>query len=338
MARSLPFLTFGQSYAELGYGRNASHYCFDTAIHRAILSDSAAITSRVGSLVESGDMTQLRQRAQGGSAILQANDNGNGYWVSDTNTAGPLLTATVDAISGYAIKPKLAVWSHGEADAQSSALNVANVSSAVTATMFPSIRNACKPSSPNDLFIFVDMLGFRYAADQERENALRDMMLNIVSSGVNVFRGSEKYAVELDSTFHPTQTGYQQLGAHTGRKAAHFLSTGNQLAGPRISSAVRSGNSVSVNINVPVGGTLVKPEHPAHFCLYDAGGVRMPYSASWSGNTLNLRCPSQPASLRYPAREERFDVGRIVRLSNPSDPIYSGEIGLPLESSLPITL
>lgn len=337
MARSLPFLTFGQSYVEQGYGRNASLSPFNVALRRAISSSAAAISTRLGVTVAADDMTQLRQRGVGGSAILQANDNGNGHWVTDAYAAGSLLTTAVAAIGTYADKPQFAIWSHGEADAQSSSLNVANVQTAITTRLFPDIRNACDSGAPNSVLIFADILGFRYIADQDRENALRDMMLNVISAGTNVFRGAEKYAVELDSTFHPTQIGYQTLGAQTGRKVAELIATGNILEAPSIATASRSGTSVTVNISVPSGKTLVKPEHPAHFGLYDAGGVRLPYAASWSGDSVTLTCPSVPVSLRYPARETSFDASRIVRLSNPTDAIFPGEPGLPLQSRLPIT-
>ncbi|MCV2448897.1 hypothetical protein [Paracoccus sp. DMF] len=336
MPRTLPFLTFGQSYVEQGYGRNASLSPFNVALRRAIATSAAAISTRLGVTVAAGDMTQLRQRGIGGSAILQANDGGNGYWVANGNSAGPLLTAAVAAIGTYADKPQFAIWSHGEADAQSSSLNVANVQTAITTRLFPDIRSACDSGAPNSVLIFVDILGFRYIADQDRENALRDMMLNVISSQTNVFRGSEKYAVELDSTFHPTQIGYQTLGAHTGRRVAELIATGNVLEAPAIATAGRSGTSVTININVPSGKTLVKPVHPAHFGLYDAGGVRLPYSASWSGDSVTLTCPSVPVSLRYPDREVFFDASRIVRLADPADPIFPGEPGLPLQSRLPI--
>lgn len=32
------------------------------------------------------------------------------------------------------------------------------------------------------------------------------------------------------------------------------------------------------------------------------------------------------------------DIGRIVRLTNPTDPLYTGEPGLLLESAKPLTL
>ena len=340
MARSVHFLTFGQSYAELGYGRSFSYWPFAVAMRRMIDSAPAALSSALGVTVAAGDMTQLRQVAVGGSAIREEFANGNGYWVTNGNGNGPLLTSAVNAIAGYAVKPQFAIWSHGERDAQfvNTQTDVDNVRSAVVNRLFPGIRAALNSGAPLGVRIFVDMLGFRYVADEARENMMRDMMIGVINDQPNVMRGAEKYAIELDSTFHPTQIGYQTLGAHTGRRIAAQLATGSNLEAPSIASASCSGNNVTVNINVPSGGALVKPADPGHFGLYDAGGSRLSYTASWSGDSVTLTCPSQPATLRYPAREARFDASRIIRLSDPADPIFPGEPGLPLQSRLPISL
>ena len=338
MARiSLP-LTFGQSYAAQGYGNRWSAYAFAVAMRRAIATDAAAITSRLGVTVSAADLTQLHQVAVNGSAIRQANADGNDWWVNNDGSASALLNSVVAAMAGYGARPRIAVWSHGERDAQyvADAAAVALVKSAVTNRLFPDIRAAMIPGNPTGARIWVDMLGFRIVGDEDRENMLRDMIVEIITETQGVFRGAEKYAAELDATLHPTQAGYQMLGAHTGRRVAHFLVTGNQLEAPTISGASRSGNTVTVNIAVPSGGTLVKPAHPGHFGLYNAGGAKMPYSAMWAGDTLTLTTPNQAVSLRYPARENNFDASRIIRLADPNDPIYPGEPGLPLQSRLPI--
>lgn len=340
MPRSVHFLTFGQSYAEQGYGRGQSYGPFAIALRRAIATSASAIGTRLGITVAADDMVQLRQIAVGGSAIRQANDGGTGWWVQNNNNRGSLLTPALAVINAYPVKPQFALWSHGERDAQvaTTQAEIDAVQTAITSRLFPDIRAALNASAPNSVRIFVDLLGFRYLADQDRENGLRDMMLSLLGSQPSLYRGAEKYAIELDSTFHPTERGYLTLGAHAGRQVAAVLATGVELEAPGISTATRSGNRVDVTISVPAGKTLVKPAMPSHFGVYDAGGVRMAYRASWAGNVLSLTTPNAPARLRYPAREAVFDASRIVRLSDPVDPLFLNEPGIPLQSRLPITL
>lgn len=182
--------------------------------------------------------------------------------------------------------------------------------------------------------VFCDMPGPRYAAQLGSEWLIRNELIALVDGTVpSLYRGAEKYALALDATVHPTETGYRQMGAHTGRKVAHWLRTGEELRGPQIGTVTRAGNVVSVPILTPSGQTLIKPLAPRHFGLVNTAGQAVAISAmSWSGDTLRLTAASTPAKLRYPVAAP-VDVSQIIRLSAPGDPLYPDEPGLVLEST-----
>lgn len=338
LARPIHFVIFGQSYGRAGYEYQPAYGAFCQAIKNSILTDAATIATNTGLTVGANDLLQRRNHATDGSAVLAANAGSAGYWVeNDLVTPGSLLSAAVTAISGYATAPILGVYSHGEQDvlALASQAAAANVGTAIEDVILPDIRGAMNAVTPTDVPIWLDLLGPRYNGDDLAEYWVRDEMLAIIAAGTNLFKGAEKYALQLDSTTHPTPLGYAQMGAHTGRKVANWLVNGATLAGPSITSPLRSGNTVTVTISVPAGKTLVKPTSPDFFGLFDANDNEIEILGfSWSGNDLTITGASSPAKVRYPVKTgvQNVDINNIIRLSSPSDPIFTGEPGLVLES------
>lgn len=336
----------GQSYGQEGYDRTPAYAAFQEAIRRAIVSDAAGIQASIGGspTLAAGHIFQRRGYAVDGSAVLEPHKGAStNYWLeSDGTTAGPRLTAAVDAITVLAQKPLIFMHSHGEQDAGFTATSaIANDVAAGMLEIYSQVRAVAGSSS---LPVFVDLIGPRFAAQEFNEYRLRDAMVAMIAGASRVYRGAEKYALLLDKTTHPsTDFGYACLGAWTGRKVAAWLldtMTTNPAPGPSISSAVRTGNSVAVTIATPAGGSLVKPATPDFFGLFDASDNRIPVTGySWSGDTLTITGATQPARFRYPARiDGAANVANVVRLANPSDPLFAGEPGLPLESAPTVVL
>lgn len=340
ITRPLFSIVVGQSYGRAGYSARAAYTMFSRAVSRAIDASAAAILAESGVTVAPGDLLLWRNRAVDGSAIIAANAGSPGYWVeNDTTTAGPLLTATLAAIAGYSpTKPHFVLYSHGEQDA-TSLVSVAvadDMKTALTGKLWPSIRSAINSGAPTDVPIFVDMPGPRYAVDELDEYTVRDRLIDAVNEGTNIFWGIEKYALPLDATTHPSSdVGYRQQGAHAGRKVAAWLVDHDSVPrGPSITGVSRSGNRLTVAISVPAGKTLVKPAAPIFFGAWN-GSTKLSLSGfSWSGNDLSFDCSGTPTTFRYPARTGNriVDLTSIVRLTDPSDPLYTDEIGFPLES------
>lgn len=337
-SRSRAFATIGQSYAEQGYDRTPCYSSFMEAVRRVISTDAATIQSNIGGTptLEDGHIFQRRKYAVGGSAVLAANTGSSGnYWVEDDGvTSGPRLTTAVDGITALTQKPIIFVYSQGEQDALfvTTSLEANDVSDAMFDAIITDVRTAAGSSS---LPVFVDMLGPRYSGSEFGEYLLRDAMIDMVDDNSNVFRGAEKYAAILDNTTHPTTDfGYARLGAWSGRKVATWLVDGTPEGGPSISGVVRSGNDVEFTITVPDGKTLVKPDSPDFFGLFDGDDNRIAITDfSWGGDNLTVTGETQPSFVRYPARKGgSVDIENVVRLSDPEEPIFDGEVGYPLES------
>lgn len=345
LVRSRHFLVVGQSYGREGYQHGGSYGPFMSAIRDAISADPATIQSRIGGspTIADGQLFQLLNRAVDGSAVLQQNDGGSGYWVeNDLITDGPLLASAISAIGADTTGHSCIVYSHGEQDSAnlSTASEATNVATAML-HLLTELRTAENPGNPGGVPVFVDMLGPRFPSNELGEYLLRDAMIDMIDANARIYRGAEKYAAFLDSTTHPAEgfEGYARLGAWAGRKAAHWLLNDAALDGPSIGTVTRTGSSVTVPINVPVGETLIKPSVPDFFGLFDASENRIPITNySWSGDTLTLTAAETPAKFRYPARKGgNSDIRKIVRLSDPSSPYYPGEPGLPLESVKTVT-
>lgn len=351
ITRSIVAHAFGQSYARFGYNESAAYQTFIEACRRVIVTSSATITTNTGVTVGANDLPRFRNQAVDGSAILEANAGSSGFWVNnDKTTAGPLLTTALSTLSSFSPKPLFTIWSHGEQDVLSitTQTQAENVRDAVRDVLWPQMRAGIDSVDPDDVPIWVDMIGPRFAGSEFGEYLLRDQMIDLIDATANTYRGAEKYALLLDNTTHPSRDllGYGRMGAYTGRKVAAWLvDKADEVRGPSINSGsvVKSGASVTVPITVPAGKTLIKPASPQFFGLFDASENRVPITGySWSGDTLTLTAANTTATrLRYPARESGFaDINRIVRLSNPSsaDRLFVGEPGLPLESAKTIVL
>ena len=340
--RSRYSVALGQSYGEVGYKYGGSWGPFMNAIARVMRTNPTQVQSRIGGSPSiSGSQVFSNVIASwGGSAVLERNSGASGnYWLENNGTtAGPRMTEAQGIIGALTNPFGACVYSHGEQD----------VNGATSATLAGEIvagmqrirdlsRLAIRPASPATVPFFVDLIGPRYAAGEMGEYLLRDAMISSLISQANTFWGVEKYALSLDSTAHPTNDndGYGRMGAWAGRKVANWLATGAELRGPSISSVTRSGNTVTVNISVPAGESLVTPSQPDFFGLWNAAGKRLPITRhTWSGNTLELEAESPAATFRYPARSDRpHNISSIVRLSAPASPLFVGEHGLPLEST-----
>lgn len=340
ITRPLVALAVGQSYGAIGYNERAAYTMFTRAIQSVFASSAAAILSESGLTVTALSALQLYNKAVTGSAILQANAGTSGYWVSDAMADGPLLTAALTSIAGYATKPHVILHSHGEQDSTGLVSDTAadNMQTALTTVLWPHLRSAINSGSPTSIPIFMDMLGPRYPIDEQKEYKVRDRIIDAVTAATNVFWGVEKYALQLAGDVHPADTGlgYAQMGAWIGRIVASWLvSHSAVLTGPSISGVTRVGNRVTVAVNVPAGKTLIKPAAPDFLGLFDASENRLPTSNyAWSGNDLSFDVPATPAKFRYPARTGKLlvDTSKIIRLADPSDPLFTGEIGLPLRS------
>lgn len=340
LSRPIHFVVFGQSYGRIGYEYGAAYWAFCTAIKNVIATDYATISTNTGLTVAADDVLQRRQHATDGSAIVQANQGMTGYWVAnDLTTPGTLLSDATTAISGYGTAPILGVYSHGEQDAVkiTTQAQAADVGTAIEDVILPEIRAAMNAGTPTNVPIWLDVLGPRYSGDELPEYWIRDAMLAIIDAGTNLFRGAEKYALQLGSDAHPTPESYRQMGAHTGRKVANWLVNSATLDGPSISTPSLSGLDVTVPISVPSGKTLVKPASPDFFGLFDGSDNAIAITGySWSGDNLTITGASAPAKMRYPVPTGSDDVNisKIIRLSDPSDPLYTGEPGLVLESMI----
>ena len=260
------------------------------------------------------------------------------YWLeNDGVTVGPRLTECLAVRSAQSLARSVVLYSHGEQDSgfTTSTALATEVAEGMT-QILSEIRTAILPSGPNALPVWWDMLGPRYSANELNEYRLRDAMITEIDSLSRNFRGAEKYALLLDSSTHPTETneGYGRMGAWTGRKIVQWLKDLSELRGPSISGTVRTGNDVAVTISTPAGKTLVKPDEPDFFGLFDVSDNRISITNySWDGDVLTITGETQPAKMRYPARKDgSSDITRVIRLSDPSDPLFTGEPGLPLES------
>jgi hypothetical protein len=348
MARPVHVLVVGQSYGLEGY-RASSYYPFCEVVRKQIDASPASVAATLGVSVSAGDVLQFRNRCIGGSAILQAHAGSAGYFVADDLvTAGPLLTTALSAISGYAVKPQIMLYSHGQQDARTITTEAQSISAqtAMEDVLWPQIRTALNSGTPAAVPIFVDMIGPRYASDEIAEYWMRDRLIESIDAGTNVHRGAETYGCQLDATVHPTEAGYQLMGAHAGRHVNAWIVDGvTSLRGPSIASAVRTGNNVAVTITVPATKTLVKPTAPDFFGLFDGSDNRIAITGySWVGNVVTLTAASTPSKLRYPCRpigsadSRTIDIDNIIRLTDPSDPVYAGEPGLLLESTVTLAL
>lgn len=335
VTRSRSFAVLGQSYGQIGYGASDAYYGVAEKLVDAINTDTAAVQATVptGVAIAAGQAFQMVNTCVGGSAIWQGHAGAPGYWVSTSGTSnGPLLTSAISRINLCSTDPVIILDSHGEQDA--TAMDGDGTAATVITCWeykFQKVREACNAGSPTGVPIFVDILGPRYVADEFDEYALRDAMLGMIDAGTNLYRGAEKYALTLDNTTHPCEdaTGYGRMGEWTGRKVAAWLVGDAVPDGPSISGVVRSGNNLTVSIAVGGGDTLVKPTNPMYFGAWNAGGTRLVATGySWSGNDLTITYAEQPATFRYPAREEaKCDITRVVRYDD-----VNGLPGFPLES------
>lgn len=344
--RPIAFGVIGQSYGSSGYNNNPGYWAFAMALRNlAITVDPTTVGTTLGVSIASTDGVGMLNSAVDGSAIVQANAGGAGYWVADDLvTAGTPLTNAVNKFSGASTKPQIIIYSHGEQEAVKLLTEAASYApqTAIVNKLLPDVRSACNAGSPTSVPVWIDLLGPRFAGSELAEYWMRDRLLGVIAGGTNIFRGIEKYQGQLTrDTIHPSPATYKLYGAQLGRKVTSWLLGLGELRGPQINTVgvIKSGNQVTIPITVPSGKTLVKPASPRFFGFFDGSDNRIDITSwsAWSGNSITATLASAPSKMRYPAARpasegDLIDITQIIRLSDPSPALYVGETGLPLES------
>jgi len=302
----------GQSYARVAYRQG------EPALD--VLSEALRRTGRVSEL-------HCINYAVDGSAVIEENDGGNGYW-TEPGGPGPLLLRVQPLTTRG-----LVVCSIGEQDAGMTRNDAKSfvVKDAIRSALWRGTLERLGARCP----IWVDLLGPRKSWLEHHEYRMRDRLIELCEEEKGVFRGAEKYPLELNSTDHPTTEGNIHMAAQTGRKIAAWLNGEPELCGPRI--AVIEDTSSRVEISIDAGGKdFIRPPEPDYFAAFDANDKPIPLTdATWCGNRLSFARAAPPAKLCYPARTGRpVDISRIIRHADPTDPLFPGEPGLVLESMI----
>jgi hypothetical protein len=216
------------------------------------------------------------------------------WWLSESNQAGPLLTDFYTKMNNAGLRPNIILWAQGEADSLFINAGLTPVQyRAALDSIFAHMR-----SSFINCQICIQRIGRRASfSNPGGVQAVREIQQQIAADNPSwCFLVGETYDQPLFDVVHLTDAGYVTVGERNARKIVNVM--GGSLPavdGPRITSASRSGTSVTVTL-AHDGGTDFTPTTGINGFSFFVGITPISISAAVRTNatTITLTLASTP--------------------------------------------
>lgn len=219
------------------------------------LFTSAETGSRIGAdnfeatIINAGSTVTFVNGATGGSfASKNAAAGGpNHWWDTDLDVQGPAMTTFKSAVTNSGITPNVLLWSQGEADSDEifKRTTKAEYKSALT-SIFNDVR-----TTYGNMPVVIQRLGRRNTEFTTGGGQIvRDVQFEMAAENSWVYLGPDSYDLDLFDNVHLKDSpGYAEMGTRLANRTLDaFGETIASSVGPSISSATRSGTTVTVNL------------------------------------------------------------------------------------------
>jgi hypothetical protein len=250
------YLTPEQMEARMIFGRNRHHIRGggQSLRQRWINSDETStdigyetFMSRLQTNIPD-DVFTYQNSAVSGSGLMKANDSTTSWWDETTGSPGPSLLSMYSSIDATGIAPTIFTWSQGQNDAldldESVSPTFAEYKTSLKA-MFDHIR-----TTYGDVQIFIDIIGRKTSGNSNvgGTQGVRNAQLELIEENDYIHFGAEEYIAPLYDNEHPLDAGYVTIATNGADSISEYLgATLPNAKGPRITSATRNGQTITVN-------------------------------------------------------------------------------------------
>lgn len=177
----------------------------------------------------------------GSSAASKTSSATNYWWDLATDTRGPAFDTFYQTMDNKGAKPTIILWAQGEEDAHHIGIGTtyAEYKQALEA-IFTDMRQ-----SFGNVSIYIQRIGRRTVfTNTGGVQAIRDIQAEIIAENSWCYEAAEIYDLDLHDSVHLTDSGYVTAAE---RNSAALLEQSGYI-GPTITSAVRSGTTITVTL------------------------------------------------------------------------------------------
>ncbi len=290
----------GQSLARGHFKSQASNSEVGKQKHREIIGQ----TKRNSSIV-------LIDGSTGGSAASKTSSDVNYWWDLATSTRGPSLDTFYQEINDVGAKPTIILWAQGEEDSHKIGISTSTTQyKQALEAIFADMR-----ASLGDIKIYIQRIGRRSAfANPNGVQAIRDIQKEIITENSWCYEAAEIYDLALYDQVHLTDSGYVTAAQ---RNSMALLEQGGAV-GPNISSALRSGTSITATLTHDAGTDFTPSTAIEGFKFFDDGTeISITNAIRENSTTITLTLDSAPVSgieILYYGHDDMagIDVSNII--------------------------
>lgn len=236
------------------------------------------------------DSIVLIDGSTGGSAASKTSNAVNYWWDLATSARGPSLDTFYQQINNVGAKPTIILWAQGEEDSH-------NIGTNTSTTQYKQALEAIFADmrlSLGDIKIYIQRIGRRSSfANPNGVQAIRDIQKEVIAENIWCYEAAETYDQPLYDQVHLTDAGYVSVAQ---RNSMALLEQAG-ATGPAITSALRSGTSITVTLTHDAGTDFTPSTGIEGFKFFDNGlEISITTAVRTNGTTITLTLASAPSS------------------------------------------
>lgn len=250
--------------------------------------------------------------AVGATALIQAADAGNGYWLN--TAAGSLYDLFKQGVNSVGGKLEAIIWDQGQQDGYSAAVSQSTYNAGLQ-TLFSRIRTDFGQST---LPIVVIPLGNYTAASSPITDAswegVRQAQIEVGQLTSNTLASAMQDIALVDGV-HYTSAAFITYGNRVGQAACAAMGLTANARGPAMVSAVKTGSTtVVVNLSQRAGTDFTPSSGITGFLITDANGTATITGAVHTSATKITLTVAAPLSGTV---NVKYQYGRAPTVSSP---------------------
>ncbi|NQZ14307.1 MAG: hypothetical protein HRT94_05740 [Alphaproteobacteria bacterium] len=241
--------------------------------------------------------------SEGGSAIdprsVASGSNPDEYWLDEGNHVAQELKQFIDALKSMGLSNPKILWDLGITDSHRLDL-VDQVSLAEFEEKMVVIMSIVRKIAPDAEFHFLNLARRTTFSNTGAYQKLRDLYKKLASKYSYCYLCPELYDLDLVDQVHRTDPHEVTAGTRLGRHFAYLAgeTVSGSVYGAKITSATRSGTSVTVTIEHDGGSDITPSSGIEGFVFHDDGTpITINSAVRTDATTITLTLASEPTGV-----------------------------------------
>ena len=249
-----------------------------------------------------------------GSALTNRSISDNYWWNEDTDTPGPAYTNWLNAARALNLDIDWCFWAQGEGDAGKIDL-IDEISRSEYKALLLKVFTQMRSDISNTMRIGIQGIGRRESGHSNIGGiqAIREIQQELASEHSWIHMLGYTHHADLHDGLHMDNTHYEIIAETIMRRALEIdgETISGSTIGPQITSASRSGTSVTVNITHDAGTDFTPTSGIVGFRYFDDGAeISISSAVRSNANTITLTLSSTPSGteMLYYCYDDATDI------------------------------